>query len=43
MLFGWGGYAYAWYDPTVPAEVDPEAPLSFNFPSVNEAYLTGLV
>lgn len=39
MLFGWGGYAYAWYDPTVPAEIDPQAPLSFNFPSVNEAYL----
>ena len=39
MLFDWGGYAYAWYDPTVPAEVGPDAPLSFNFPSVNEAYL----
>lgn len=39
MLFDWGGYAYAWYDPTVPAEVEPNAPLSFNFPSVNEAYL----
>jgi hypothetical protein len=39
LLFDWGGYAYAWYDPTVPAEVDPRAPLSFSFPSVNEAYL----
>ena len=39
MLFAWGGYAYAWYDPTVPAEVEPDAPLSFEFASVNEAYL----
>lgn len=39
MLFGWGGYAYAWYDPTVPAKIDPAACLSFHFPSVNEAYL----
>lgn len=39
MLFDWGGYVYAWYDPTVPARIDPEAPRSFNFPSVNEAYL----
>ena len=39
MLFGWGGYCHGWYDPAVPAEIDPEAPLSFNFPSVNEAYL----
>jgi len=39
MLFDWGGYSYAWYDPTVPARVDPRAPLCFNFPSVNEAYL----
>ncbi|MBM3477345.1 MAG: DUF4962 domain-containing protein [Armatimonadetes bacterium] len=39
MLFDWGGYAFAWYDPTVPAEVDSSAPLSFSFPSVNEAYL----
>ncbi|MBI2298986.1 MAG: DUF4962 domain-containing protein, partial [Armatimonadetes bacterium] len=39
MLFDWGGYAYAWYDPTVPAAPEPGAPLSFAFPSVNEAYL----
>lgn len=39
MLFGWGGYAYAWYDPTVPATAETDAPLSFHFPSVNEAYL----
>jgi hypothetical protein len=39
MLFGWGGYAYAWYDASVAANVPPDAPLSFVFPSVNEAYL----
>jgi len=39
MLFDWGGYAYAWYDPGVQAAVDQDAPLSFVFPSVNEAYL----
>ncbi|HJN18124.1 MAG TPA: DUF4962 domain-containing protein [Armatimonadota bacterium] len=39
MLFGWGGYAYAWYDPTVPAAIEAGQPLSFQFPSVNEAYM----
>ena len=39
MLFDWGGYAYAWYDPTVPATTETDVPLSFTFPSVNEAYL----
>jgi hypothetical protein len=39
MLFDWGGYAYAWYDPTVPATTEPDAPRSFAFPSVGEAYL----
>lgn len=39
LLFAWGGYAYAWYDPTVAPGDEPEAPLSFAFPSVNEAYL----
>ncbi len=39
MLFDWGGYSYAWYDPTVAADVPTEAPLSFGFPSINEAYL----
>ena len=39
MLFDWGGYAYAWFDPTVPAQVDKDAALSFEFPSINEAYL----
>ncbi|MFA6112187.1 MAG: hypothetical protein WDA75_25800 [Candidatus Latescibacterota bacterium] len=39
MLFDWGGYACAWYDPTVIAGVEAGAPLSFVFPSVNEAYL----
>lgn len=39
LLFDWGGYAYAWHEPAVPAEVQTNASLSFNFPSVNEAYL----
>lgn len=39
LLFAWGGYAYCWYDPSVPAETEADAPLSFTFPSVNEAYL----
>ncbi|MFA5865682.1 MAG: DUF4962 domain-containing protein [Phycisphaerae bacterium] len=39
MLFSWGGYAFVWYDPTVPAVVKPDVPLSFAFPSVTEAYL----
>lgn len=39
LLFGWGGYAYAWYDPTVPAAPEADIPRSFVFPSVHEAYL----
>ena len=48
LLFDFGGLVYAWYDPTVPSEVEPDAPLSFLFASrdpdntsfdVNEAYL----
>ena len=39
LLFAWGGYAYAWYDPTVAPGDEPEAPLAFTFPAVNEAYL----
>jgi hypothetical protein len=39
MLFDWGGYAFAWYDPSVAAAVEADAPRSFSFPSVNEAYL----
>jgi hypothetical protein len=39
LLFAWGGYAYAWYDPTVESGPEPETPLAFAFPSVNEAYL----
>jgi hypothetical protein len=39
LLFGWGAYAFAWYDETVPAKIDSAAPLSFSFPSVDEAYL----
>jgi len=31
MLFDWGAYAYAWYDPTVPDAVEPDLPLSFLF------------
>jgi hypothetical protein len=38
LLFELGGYAYAWYDPAAPAE-PIEAPLSFMFKSVNEAYI----
>jgi hypothetical protein len=39
MLFDWGGYAYAWFDPTVPAAAPADAPRVFAFPSVGEAYL----
>jgi len=39
LLFEWGGCTYAWYDPTVPAEVKEDEPLSFDFPSVNEAVM----
>jgi hypothetical protein len=38
LLFELGGYAYAWYDSSVPAQVS-EAKLSYHFPSVDEAYL----
>lgn len=31
MLFDWGGYAYAWYDSSVPDNIDPGLPLSFIF------------
>ena len=41
LLFSFGGYAYLWFDPGVPDEVEPGLPLSFEFPEpeVNEAYL----
>lgn len=39
LLFDWGGYAYAWYDPTVAPNVPDDAPLSFAFASVGEAYV----
>lgn len=41
LLFGYGPYAYLWYDPSVPAEVEANLPLAFEFPEpeVNEAYL----
>jgi len=38
LLFALGGYAYVWYDPTVPAESGDEQ-LSRAFPSVGQAYL----
>ncbi|MBI4531862.1 MAG: DUF4962 domain-containing protein [Candidatus Latescibacteria bacterium] len=38
LMFEMGGYAYAWYDPTVPARVEDGLPLSFEFPDVNETY-----
>jgi len=41
LLFGNGPYAFLWYDANVPAEVEPNLPMSFEFPEpeVNEAYL----
>jgi hypothetical protein len=41
LLFSFGGYAYVWYDPSVPDEIEAGLPRSFNFPepAVNEAYL----
>ncbi|MGD9496651.1 MAG: hypothetical protein AB7Y46_10135 [Armatimonadota bacterium] len=38
LLFELGGYAYAWYDSTVAAQVEPDLPLSFAFADVGEAY-----
>ncbi|MEA3400114.1 MAG: DUF4962 domain-containing protein [Armatimonadota bacterium] len=38
LLFELGGYAYAWYDPTVLPDVEPDLPLSFEFSEVGEAY-----
>jgi hypothetical protein len=32
LLFSLGGYAYAWYDPTVAAHIEENLPLSFEFP-----------
>ncbi len=37
LLFELGGYAYVWYDATVAPEPD-DAPLSYHFPAVGEAY-----
>ncbi len=41
LLFGNGPYAFLWYDQRVPAEIEPNLPLAFEFPEpeVNEAYL----
>jgi hypothetical protein len=38
LLFELGGYAYVWYDSSVPAKIS-DAKLSYHFPSVDEAYL----
>lgn len=38
LLFSLGGYAYLWCDPELSAGLE-EAPLSYHFPSVDEAYL----
>jgi hypothetical protein len=39
LLFELGGYAYAWYDPSVPDRHDPNVPYVFAFPDVNETYM----
>jgi hypothetical protein len=41
LLFSFGGYAYVWYDPSVPDEIEEGLPRAFDFPepAVNEAYL----
>jgi hypothetical protein len=41
LLFSFGGYAYVWYDPSVPDEIEEGLPRTFEFPepAVNEAYL----
>jgi len=39
LLFTWGGYAYAWYDSTVPDKIPADVPLSFEFPDVGEVYV----
>ncbi len=39
LMFTFGGYVYAWVDPTVPDEIEPGLPLSFEFADVNEAYV----
>ncbi|MDA0659092.1 MAG: DUF4962 domain-containing protein [Planctomycetota bacterium] len=41
LLFCLGPFAYVWYDPRVPAEIEPDLPRAFEFPEpeVNEAYL----
>ncbi|MCB9781699.1 MAG: DUF4962 domain-containing protein [Candidatus Omnitrophica bacterium] len=40
LLFELGGYAYLWYDPTVPTE-PVDASLSYQFDSVGQAYARG--
>lgn len=38
LIFASGGYAYAWYDDTLPAMVDTNLPLSFSFEETREYY-----
>lgn len=38
LLFELGGYAYVWYDPSVPVEAK-RTELSYSFPSVDELYV----
>jgi hypothetical protein len=37
LLFEFGGFAYVWYDPTVPVAAD-EKKLAYHFPAVGQAY-----
>jgi hypothetical protein len=41
LLFSFGGYAYVWYDPTIPDAIEADLPRAFEFPEpeVCEAYL----
>jgi len=41
LLFGYGPYAFLWCDPNMPAEVEANLPLAFEFPepAVDEAYI----
>ena len=41
LLFSFGGYAYLWYDPSIPDQVEDNLPHSFEFPepAVKEAYM----
>lgn len=39
LLFTMGAYSYAWYDATVPDQIEPNLPRAFVFDDVNEAYV----